>query len=97
MQKLGFEDYYEFLRFSTEHPEDFYKYAMKDLNLEWPVPWDQFQDSSNGTEWTNWFINGRTNLTWLALERWRDSEIADKPALHWEGEDGRKREYTHRQ
>ena len=97
MQKLGFKDYYEFLRFSTEHPEDFYKYAMEDLNLEWPVPWDQFQDSSNGTEWTNWFVNGRTNLTWLALERWRDSEIADKPALHWEGEDGRKREYTHRQ
>ena len=97
MQKLGFEDYYEFIRFSTEHTEDFYKAAMEDLNLEWPVAWDQLQDSSNGDEWTNWFINGRTNLTWLAIERWRDSDIADKPALHWEGESGQKREYTHRQ
>jgi len=97
MQKLGFQDYYEFLRFSTEHPEDFYKAAMEDLNLEWPVAWDRLQDSSNGAEWTNWFINGRTNLTWLAIERWRDSDIADKPALHWEGESGQKREYTHRQ
>jgi acetyl-CoA synthetase len=97
MQKLGYKDYYEFLRFSTEHTEDFYKAAMEDLNLEWPVPWDQFQDSSNGVEWTNWFVNGRTNLTWLAIERWRDSDIADKAALHWEGEDGKKREYTHRQ
>ncbi len=97
MQKLGYKDYYEFLRFSTEHPEDFYRAAMEDLNLEWPVAWDHLQDSSNGAEWTNWFINGRTNLTWLAIERWRDSDIADKPALHWEGESGQKREYTHRQ
>ena len=97
MQKLGIQDFNEFLKFTTANPEDFFKSAMEDLNLEWPVAWDQFQDSSNGVEWTNWFINGRTNLTWLAIERWRDSDIADRVALYWEGEDGQKREYTHRQ
>ena len=97
MQKLGYQDFNEFLKFTSVDPEAFYKSAMEDLNLEWPVPWDKFQDSSNGIEWTNWFINGRTNLTWLAVERWRDSDIADRVALYWEGEDGQKREYTHRQ
>jgi acetyl-CoA synthetase len=95
MQQHGYDDYREFLRFSVEKEELFYRTAMTDLQLEWPVDWTQLSDSSEGPEWTKWFVGGRTNLTWLALQRWRTPEHGSRTALTWQGEDGTQKQWSY--
>jgi acetyl-CoA synthetase len=88
MQSLGFDDYYEFLAFSVDQPEAFYAAAMTDLGLDWPTPWHQLKDSSDGEAWTRWFVGGHTNMTWLAVHRWAATSHGARTALQWQGEDG---------
>jgi len=94
MQSLGIDDYYDFLAFSVEKQEDFYRAAMTDLDLPWPTPWTTLRDSSDGDAWTRWFVGGRTNLSWLAIDRWVGQGRADQTALQWQGEDGEVLEFT---
>jgi acetyl-CoA synthetase len=94
MQSLGQEDYYEFLSWSVENSEEFYRAAEADLDLPWPTPWTELKDSTDGDAWTRWFVGGRTNLSWLAVERWVDEGKGDRTALQWQDEAGAVREFT---
>jgi acetyl-CoA synthetase len=94
MQSLGHEDYYEFLSWSVQNSEEFYRAAESDLDLPWPAPWMQLKDSSDGDAWTRWFVGGRTNLSWLAIERWVAEGKGDRTALQWQDEGGAVRQFT---
>ncbi|TFB77305.1 AMP-dependent synthetase [Cryobacterium glaciale] len=97
MQKLGLDDYQDFLRYAIDKPEEFYRAAMADLDLEWQTEWHTLVDQSDGAAWSKWFVGGTTNLAWLALDRWVERGQGDRLALEWEGEDGSTRSYTYAQ
>lgn len=87
MQRHGFDDYQAFLD-AARDPEWFYPRVIEDLGLDWPVPYERLFDSSDGIPFTRWFVGGRTNLTWLAVDRWVERGHGDIVALAWAGEDG---------
>lgn len=97
MRANGHHDYSEFLRRTVDDQEWFYSAALADLGLDWPTPWEHLYDSGDGPAWTRWFVGGRTNLAWLAVDRWRTPEHGARRALVWEGEDGQVREWTYEQ
>lgn len=88
MRGHGLTDYQNFLERTVTDPAWFYRAAFEDLGLEWPVPYHTLYDDSEGLPSAHWFIGGRTNLTYLAVERWRAAWHGQRPALVWEGDDG---------
>jgi acetyl-CoA synthetase len=94
MCRHGFDDLHAFLREAAADPDWFYPAAFQDLDLAWPVPFDRVRDDREGVAWSSWFVGGRTNLSWLAVDRWRHQGRGGELALLWEGEDGATRRYT---
>jgi acetyl-CoA synthetase len=88
MGRHGIGDYQSFLARSVADPEWFYRSAFEDLGLEWPVGFRAVYQEDSGLPWSRWFVGGRTNLAYLALERWRGSRTGVRTALVWEGDDG---------
>ncbi|HJT86536.1 MAG TPA: AMP-binding protein [Bryobacteraceae bacterium] len=91
MQRLGFGEREEFLRFSREQLERFWDEMMREMRVEWFEPYRQVLDASRGPEWARWFVGGRLNIAHNCLDRWAAS---DRVACLWEGEDGTTRSVT---
>ncbi|PWU02360.1 MAG: AMP-dependent synthetase [Terriglobia bacterium] len=85
MQRLGFQERDDFLRFSREQPEPFWDELMREMDVEWYEPYTQVMDASRGPEWTQWFTGGRLNIAHNCLDRWAGSE---RIACLWESESG---------
>jgi acetyl-CoA synthetase len=90
-RRLGFDDYWELVRFSAEEPERFWPEAIEDMGLEFSRPWDAVCDLSRGPEWATWFVGGRLNLAWNCVHRWR----GDAVAAVWQSEDGQRSALTY--
>ena len=96
-RKLGFDDYWELVRFSAEEPERFWPEAIEDMGLEFSRPWDRVCDLSRGPEWATWFVGGKLNLAWNCVHRWARGERADAAAAVWQSEDGQSRSLSYRE
>lgn len=81
-----------------------YNEAMRDIEafwaerasrLDWFSPWEQVLDRSNAPFY-KWFVGGKTNIAYNALDRhvktWRKNKIA----LIWEGEPGERLTFSYR-
>ncbi len=91
LQRLGFDNREEFLRFSRDQPERFWDEMMRELRVEWFHPYQQVMDAARGPEWTTWFAGGRINIAHNCLDRWAGS---GRVACIWEGENGATRSIT---
>jgi acetyl-CoA synthetase len=96
-RKLGFADYWELVRFSSEEPERFWPAAIEDMGLEFSRPWDRVFDLSRGPEWATWFVGGKLNLAWNCVHRWARGERAEAAAAVWQSEDGQTRSLSYRE
>jgi acetyl-CoA synthetase len=93
--RLGFDDYWELVRFSAEEPERFWPTAIEDMGLEFSRPWDTVVDLSRGPEWATWFVGGKLNLAWNCVHRWARGPRASAAAAVWQSEDGTRRALTY--
>ncbi len=91
VEQATLQDYEGVYRRSVEEPEAFWEEVA--LELEWFSPWDQvFQwDYPN----FKWFLNGKCNITYNALDRHLNGVRKNKAALIWLGEDGSERVFTY--
>src|SRR6266536_2731509 len=90
-RRLGFEDYWELVRFSAEEPERFWPAAIEDMGLEFSRPWERVVNLSRGPEWATWFVGGKLNLAWNCVHRWARGDRAGADAAVWQSEDGARR------
>ncbi len=65
-------------RRSLEHPEDFWAEAAEDI--DWISPWDTVLDRDAAPA-ARWFVGGRLNTCYNALDRHADGDRAEQPAL----------------
>jgi acetyl-CoA synthetase len=86
MQTHGISTTPDLIKKSVEDISWFWDAAMKDLNLFWQTPYTQVMDDSRGFPWTQWFLNGKINITENCIDR-HLKPLSDKPAVIWEGED----------
>jgi acetyl-CoA synthetase len=91
MRRLGFDRLEDFLQFSREHNERFWDEMLREAGIEWFEPYTKVCDTSDGVEWSRWFIDGRLNIAANCLDRHTGSTA---PAILWEGEDGAIRSLT---
>ncbi|MBX5464867.1 MAG: acetate--CoA ligase [Clostridia bacterium] len=80
-------------RRSLEEPEAFWGEVARDFT--WFEPWQRV------LEWeypyARWFVGGKTNIVYNALDRHLVDGRRQKVALFWEGEDGSRRVFTYAQ
>ncbi len=93
MDEEGFESYKQLVEKSTDDIEWWWSKAVDVLNVEFFEPYEKVYDMSKGIEWTQWFVNGRTNVAYNALDR--HAKRRSKIAFIWEGEDGSVKKYTY--
>ena len=74
MQKIR-----EFHRQSIQDREGFW--AREARRIHWETPWSKVLDDSR-PPFARWFVGGRTNLCYNAVDRWLDTQ-GDQPALIW--------------
>jgi acetyl-CoA synthetase len=94
-RRLGFDDYWELVRFSAEEPERFWPAAIEDMGVEFSRPWEAVVDLSRGPEWATWFVGGKLNLAWNCVHRWALGPRASAAAAVWQSEDGTRRALTY--
>ncbi|MEI6113208.1 MAG: AMP-binding protein [Burkholderiales bacterium] len=81
MQELGFADYDDLLRFSIEHPDQYWRVVNKFCGIVWSRDYDQYIDTSRGIEFPRWFVGGELNWVDTVL-RWADHpDTANRPAI----------------
>ncbi len=85
-------DYESVYRRSMEDPHGFWGEAAQALH--WFEPFHTVLDESNAPFY-KWFVGGKTNMAYNALDRHVQTWRKNKVALIWESEDGIIRTYTY--
>lgn len=84
MKKKGFSTYDELHKWSIENIEEFWAEMAEDL--------DWFTQPTQTLEWklpdAKWFLGGKTNIVYNALDRHMKTAVRNRVAFYWEGEDG---------
>ncbi|MFI5284192.1 MAG: AMP-binding protein [Candidatus Dormibacterales bacterium] len=95
MNAHGITKFSDLLKRADEDLEWFWDAAIKDIDVAFYRPYDQVVDLSRGKPWPRWWVGGRMNIVHSCLDRYRDTETNDKPAIIWEGEPGEVRRLTY--
>ncbi|HKD77689.1 MAG TPA: AMP-binding protein, partial [Ktedonobacterales bacterium] len=102
MRQHGVDTYEQLCARANADPAWFWDATVKDLDLRWYQPYSKVMDTSDGIEWTRWFIDGQFNYVASALDKHIGqagtgamSPQPDHMALIWEGEEGHARRFTY--
>ena len=87
------KEYRKLRKLAEEDPEKFWGRIAEDL--VWFRPWKKLLSWKAPT--AKWFVGGRTNLCYNALDRHLDGWRRTKAAIIWEGEPGETRTLTYGQ
>jgi len=92
LAEANIKDYNAIIKKSLENPIKFWEEAARDL--VWFKPWRKVFDSSH-KPFYKWFIGGKCNLAYNALDKHIGTKIEKKLAIIWEDETGRSRKLTY--
>jgi acetyl-CoA synthetase len=73
--------------------EGYWDARAKEL-IDWFEPYDKVLDDS-GKPFYKWFVGGKTNIAYNALDRHAKTWRKNKLAMIWEGEDGEQRTFSY--
>ncbi len=93
MRAKGFDDYKEFHAWSVANPEEFWSDMAQDL--DWFEPWDEVRRWDPEKPSVEWFVGAKTNITYNALDRHKGTEVWNRVAFYWIGEDGETKTYSY--
>ncbi len=102
MNKYAISSYQKLCEHAADDPSWFWDAVSQDLELHWSKPYTRVMDISAGIPWARWFIDGKLNYAYNALDKHivkaHDTgkpEIANRAALIWEGENGSVKTYSY--
>ncbi|WP_336136877.1 AMP-binding protein [Natronomonas amylolytica] len=105
MDEYGIDDYEALIERTTSDidgvdqsgVEWFWDELPDYLGIEWYETPDAVRDDTDGPQFTDWYPGGKLNIAHNTVDRHaaRGSEIRNKVACLWEGEDGEVRNFTY--
>jgi acetyl-CoA synthetase len=95
MRAHGLDSLSALMERSTRDIAWFWGAVMDDLGIEFYEPYTRVVDVSQGIALARWCVGGRMNIVHNCLEKWTGSATEDRPAVHWEGEEGLTRTLTY--
>lgn len=88
LEKAYIKDYISLYRQALEDVETFW--AKQAEELEWFQRWEKVLDDSE-KPFYKWFVGGKINICYNAVDRHMKTWRKNKVALYWEGENGERR------
>ena len=92
VEQANIQEYEQQYKRSLEDPEGYW--GERAAELDWFKKWDKVLDDSNAP-FFKWFVGGKTNIVYNALDRHVKTWRKNKLALIWEGETGDLRTYSY--
>jgi acetyl-CoA synthetase len=93
IQHANFPDYLNLRQESLEDVTRFWDARAKEM-VEWFTPYQQVLDDTDAP-FFRWFVGGKINIAYNALDRHAKTWRRNKVALLWEGEDGESRTFSY--
>jgi acetyl-CoA synthetase len=94
LKTANVKNYEQTLGQARLNPRKFWAEAAEDVH--WFKKWNKIFDSSN-KPFYKWFVGGKINRAYNALDRHMGTPVENKIAILWEDEMNRQRQYTYRQ
>ena len=66
----------------------FWEAVLEDLGIEFYTDYNQIVDLSDGMPFPEWCVGGEMNIVHNLLDKWQGTDVEERDALRWEGEDG---------
>ena len=92
LKNANIKDYEQTLKNARRNPIKFWTEAAEDIH--WFKKWDKAFDDSK-KPFFKWFVGGKTNLAYNALDRHIGTPVENKTAIIWEDEAGRTKKYSY--
>jgi acetyl-CoA synthetase len=89
MNFLNIQSCEELIERSREDIDWFWENALKNLGIEWFVPYQQLYDNSMGMPWTKWFLGGKLNIVHNCIDRHIRDGKGSHIAIKFESDDGK--------
>lgn len=97
MQLHGLADLVELQSRSTTDVGWFTNAIIEYLDVRFQRPYREVLDVSGGVQFPQWCVGGQLNIVHSCVDKWlADAATADRIAVEWEGEDGRRASLTYR-
>jgi acetyl-CoA synthetase len=97
MRLHGIQSFEELLQRSTGDTAWFTEAILDYLDIEFYHPFSQVVDLSKGVAWPRWVVGGKMNIVHNCLDKYMETEVADRLALISESENGEVCTYTYRE
>ena len=97
MQQHHISTYAELMERSTGDVAWFTDAILKYLEIQFYKPYSQVMDLSRGIAWPRWCVGAQLNIVANCLDRYMGTLVEERPALIWEGEEGRTITFTYLQ
>ena len=95
MRQHDIPDFEALMRRSTEDVAWFTDAVLKFLDIQFSEPYSQVVDLSRGIAWPRWVVGGKMNIVHNLLDKYIGTETEGRPAVIWEGEEGKTRTLTY--
>lgn len=95
IESTGAVDYNDLLSKADHDPEWFWNAAIKFLDIKFYKDYSAVMDSSKGIEWTQWCLDGKTNMVLNCVDKHKGTNVWNKTFIHHETEAGKKSSFSY--
>jgi len=95
MDRVGVADYDALLDWAKADVGRFWHAVLDDLHVEFYQPYDRILDTMDGIEFPKWCVGGTMNIVHNLLDKWQDTEVAERDAVRYESEEGETQTLTY--
>ena len=95
METRGFKSYKDLVDASSKDVKWFWSLLPEILGVEWFREPREVLDLSRGVEWASWYVSGKLNAAYNALDLQVKRGLGASEAFTWVGEDGTVKKYTY--
>ncbi|MBB5254764.1 AMP-binding protein [Sulfurisphaera ohwakuensis] len=92
MKDISLEEYRQIWERSIKNPEEFWNEIAKELI--WFNPYTKVLSYKSPDNY-RWFVGGKINIAYNALDRWVKQGMGEKTAIIWLNEEGKEKKYTY--
>lgn len=97
LSQCGAASFEELYARSIKDVEWFTEEVLKFLDIKFDPPYKKLLDTSRGWQWSGWCVDGGLNIASQCVDRHLNTDVANQPAVIWEGEEGTTQTLTYKE
>lgn len=95
MKTHGFDQLNHLYEAIQDHPAWFWREMEKEIGITWLQPYTKVLEDSKGWAYSRWYVDGRMNIVYDAVDKHAQGTRGNRPALIWVGDQGEEKALTY--